>query len=480
MTTNNEQQPAPNLRGTMINDFKNFYFLGIGGIGMSALARYFKSEGYDVAGYDRTPSDLTEELESEGISIHFEDDISRIHMQYLQDKIHTLIVYTPAIPKDHLEYNYFIKEGFIVKKRAEVLAAITKDKYTIAVAGTHGKTSTATMISHILKTGNIPFYGFLGGISVNYNTNYISPLNGRKAEIAVVEADEFDRSFLQLSPDVAIITAVEPDHLDIYGTEENMRKAFMDFASRVGEGGKLIVHEGTHITEPEEPLFETYGTQNEADVFAENISVKEGKYHFDLLFGNRKYRLDDLQIGVPGRHNIENCLAAVAATYAFFDDDKVYYEALKTYRGVKRRFEIIFENSKISFVDDYAHHPTEIRVTLETLKELHPGEKILGIFQPHLYSRTRDLAQDFAASLSLLDELILLPIYPARELPIPGVTSELILKDVHCAKRQIVEKENVVAVLAGLHADVIVTLGAGDIDRLVQPIKELLEQKYKS
>jgi UDP-N-acetylmuramate--alanine ligase len=462
---------------TDLTTYKYFYFLGIGGIGMSALARYFNSKGFDVAGYDKTPSDLTDQLVREGIKIHFEDDINQIPAKFLEHKNDMLVTYTPAIPKDHKEHQYLADQGFKIIKRAEVLASVTIGKQTIAVAGTHGKTSTASIIAHILKTGDIPFYAFLGGIASNYKTNFLEPEKNTDSALVVVEADEFDRSFHQLNPDISIITAVESDHLDIYGTEKNLQIAFTEFAKKTKPSGTLIVHKNLPIELPEAGKQLTYAATANADIYSEYITILDHKYHFDAVFQDE--RLSDLVIGIPGIHNIENSLAAMAATRHLVSDNAVYYKALSTFKGVHRRFEVVLRNKHVVYIDDYAHHPTEIKVTLQTVRDMYPAKKLLGVFQPHLFSRTKDLAKDFAESLSLLDELVLLPIYPARELPMPGVTSQLILDDVTCSKKQIAEKESVLDILAKTDADVIITLGAGDIDRLVQPIKKLLEAKYK-
>jgi len=458
-----------------LTTYKYFYFLGIGGIGMSALARYFHSQGWEVVGYDRTPTDLTDALEKEGLDVHFDDEVSNIPAHFLQHRDELLVVYTPAIPKDHLEYNYLLSHGYDLHKRAEVLAAITVGKYTIAVAGTHGKTSTASIISHILKTANIPFYAFLGGIASNYQTNFLAPEPGQESNLVVVEADEFDRSFHQLNPDIAIITAIESDHLDIYGTEEKLREAFVEFAAKLKSGGTLIVHKNTGIPVLAGREQLSYSAFEKADIEAENIVIVNGQYHFNALLRDEK--IDGLALGVPGMHNIENSLAAIAATFSLVTDKKIYHSALESFQGVHRRFEVILRNEKIVFVDDYAHHPTEIRVTLQTLKDLYPGKHILGIFQPHLFTRTRDLANEFAESLSLLDALILMPIYPARELPIPGITSQLIFNQATCPDKYILAAEEIIPSLKTMHADVVVTLGAGDIDKLVQPIKNYLISK---
>jgi UDP-N-acetylmuramate--alanine ligase len=460
-----------------LTPYTNYYFLGIGGIGMSALARYFNTNGFSVSGYDKTPSALTDELIQEGITIHFEDDVKNIPSAIIGSKEKTLIVYTPAIPKDHKEFNYLKEQGYRIHKRSEVLAALTVGKTTIAVAGTHGKTSTAAVITHILQTADVPFFSFLGGIASNYGTNFLAPKDQEKAEVIVVEADEFDRSFLKLDPDIAIITAVEADHLDIYGTVEELEKAYSEFAHKVEPGGTLIVQEDVKILLPDNRRILRYGSAVSSRVNASNIHVSDGHYHFDTTFDSEKLR--DLQLGVPGRHNIDNAIAAIAATWGFVADKTQYEKALRTFKGVHRRFEVILKKENIVFIDDYAHHPTEIRVTIETVKELYPDKKILGIFQPHLFTRTRDLAEEFAQSLSLLDELILLPIYPARELPIEGVTSDLILDKATATYKKIVDKNELVDEVLHRNPDVVITIGAGDIDRMVQPLKEALSNYKK-
>jgi UDP-N-acetylmuramate--alanine ligase len=457
--------------------YDRFYFLGIGGIGMSALARYFQANGYAVAGYDRTPSELTDQLQQEGITIHFDDDIKNIPAQFLEEnKAKTLVVLTPAIPKDSVEWKYLQEEGYTIKKRAEVLASLTQGKTTIAVAGTHGKTSTAAMISHILKTANVPFFGFLGGIAANYQTNFIAPESGQ-ADLVVVEADEFDRSFLQLNPDTAIITAVESDHLDIYGTVDELKAAFFEFGRKVKPGGTLIVQEQVMFPKPENAKLITYGAHGRGESKAENVRIEDGQFVFNANLDGLS--LPGLKINVPGMHNIENSLAAMTSVKPWIKDTQAYYKALSTFKGVHRRFEVIIKNKDVVYVDDYAHHPTEIKATIDTIKSLYPDKKVLGIFQPHLFTRTRDLAKEFAQSLSALDILFLLPIYPARELPIPGVTSTMILQDAHAPEKKIVEKGQLVQEIANTDADVILTIGAGDIDRMVQRIKEYLENKGK-
>ncbi len=452
-------------------EFKNVYLIGIGGIGMSSLARHFKAEGCSVGGYDKTPSGLTTQLEKEGIEIHFEDSIDLVGDNF-KDKENTLVIYTPAIPKQNSELNYFFNNGYLIRKRAEVLAWLTEGKTTIAIAGTHGKTSTAAIVSHLLKTAKVPFYALLGGISVNYQTNYLRPENG-EASIIVVEADEYDRSFLRLHPDVAVITAIEPDHLDIYGTFEKLQEAYSDFACLVEPNGTLIVNSSASLLKPTLAHLCSYSNKFKADCYSDNIQIKDRKYYFDAHI--RDLNIENIEIGAPGRHNIENSIAAMASIRSILPESAKYFkEGLASFKGVWRRFEIIVQNDQHVYIDDYAHHPTEIEVTIQTLKELYPDKKITGVFQPHLFTRTRDLAFEFAESLSHLDNLYLLPIYPARELPIEGVSSALILDEVSCANKKIVSKEELLDEIRNHKPEVFLSIGAGDIDRLVPEIKAIL------
>ena len=452
-------------------EFKNVFLIGIGGIGMSALARHFNSTGCKVGGYDKTPSALSKQLEAEGMLIHYEDNLDLVDDDF-KDKDETLIIYTPAIPKDNKELNFFM-HGYVLRKRSEVLAWLTVGKTTIAVAGTHGKTSTAAIVTHLLKTANIPFYSFLGGISVNYNTNYLAPESG-DADIVVVEADEYDRSFLRLHPDVAVITAIEPDHLDIYGTFEKLQEAYSDFACLVETTGKLIVNSDVKLLKTPFARLCSYSSVYKADCSAENIHVENRKYHFNAVFLDESFI--DLEIGIPGRHNIENSIAAMAAIKAVVPEAAAFFrEGLASFKGVWRRFEIIVQKEDSVYIDDYAHHPTEIEVTIRTVKELYPDKKITGIFQPHLFSRTKDLADEFAKSLSMLDEVYLLPIYPARELPMEGVTSSLILDKVTSSFKMIIEKDKLLEQIRNNKPEVLLTIGAGDIDRFIPEIKKIME-----
>lgn len=463
---------------TSLEGVKRVYFIGIGGIGMSAIARYFHSIGIAVSGYDKTRTPLTAELEGEGIDIHYEDNTSLI------PKDADVVVYTPAVPQDHQELGYYRSNGYTVVKRSDVLGAITAQSFNICVAGTHGKTTISTMIAHILRHSGYGANAFLGGISVNYGTNFWSA----EKNVCVVEADEYDRSFLKLSPDIAVISSMDPDHLDIYGTEEAMQDAFVQFGNKVKEGGLLITKFGLKRTrEMSVSRKLTYSVQNEsADVHATNIKVKEGGYEFDVILGNKV--IDGVALRVGGMHNVENAVVAIAVADALEIGEEAIRAAVAAFKGVKRRFEYVLPPKRISegayvqpvLVDDYAHHPEELRALLNSVRSLFPQRLVTVIFQPHLYTRTRDLAKGFAQALSLADRVILLPIYPARELPIEGVSSELILADVEREEKLLLEKD---ALLEWMKAhqlnkefgEVIVMAGAGDIDALVEPVKNILE-----
>lgn len=441
-----------------ILDKTYYYFIGAGGIGMSALERFFLSIEKNVAGYDKTQTDLTSELVKEGVDIHFEDNIELIPEGINKDN--TLVIYTPAVPKDHTELNYFLVNDFKVMKRSEVLGEITKHTYNIGVAGTHGKTTTSSILGHILKVANVEATAFLGGIAENYDSNII--LNGSKYTVA--EADEFDRSFLRLSPKLAIITSDDADHLDIYGERDEVKKSFQEFAGIVEE--KLFVHK---TLEFENAI--TYGVDLDADYNANNVRIIDGHYVFDIKTHNGS--LKDVGILLPGHHNMENAVAALAvADYMGVPHDKIK-EALSTFIGVKRRFNRFEINGKI-YIDDYAHHPTELNAAIRSVRELYPGKKVLGIFQPHLFTRTRDFVDEFAESLSQLDSLVLLDIYPARELPIEGVTSNWLLEKVNLQEKVVSSLEECLINAKSIDFDVIMTLGAGNIDTIVKPIKEWL------
>ena len=446
-----------------IKETKVVYFIGIGGIGMSAIARYFNHLGIEVSGYDKTPTILTQQLEQEGIKIHFEDDIALIPKQV------DFVVYTPAIPSHHTELNYYKDHHYTVVKRSDVLQWITYNTFNICVAGTHGKTTTSTMIGHVLRDTGYGCNAFLGGIAANYNSNFWSSNQNN----VVVEADEYDRSFLKLAPNIAIITSVDPDHLDIYGTAENVANAFVEFSSKIKEGGCLIIKHGLkNANQFQIKDTCTYSVSNtEADIHIENLTVNNGAYHFNVI--NTYWRLDDVILNMGGLHNIENALAAIGvAKYLKIEDDKIK-NALANFKGVKRRFEKILHNEHI-LIDDYAHHPEELRALIEGVRSLYPTHHLTLIFQPHLFSRTNDLADEFAASLDKADEVILLPIYPARELPMEGVTSKMIYDKMHLQNKKLMEKNEMLEYISFSKHTLIVMAGAGDIDVLVYSVKEIL------
>ncbi|MDX9704093.1 MAG: UDP-N-acetylmuramate--L-alanine ligase [Weeksellaceae bacterium] len=435
-----------------------YYFIGVGGIGMSALARYFRFLNKSVMGYDRVSTELTQTLEKEGIKIHYEDDLKWIPNELNSEN--TLVIYTPAVPKEHSEYQYFKNNGFTVLKRSEVLAEITDSTYGIAVAGTHGKTTTSSIIGHIFHESGMKSTAFLGGILENYNSNFL--FNGN--QYSVSEADEFDRSFLKLSPKIAVITSMDADHLDIYENEEDFRQTFIEFSKKITE--KLFVRKGLPI-----PEALTYGVESGADYDAINIRIEEGFYHFDVQMPDGIFK--DFTLKHPGKHNVENATAAIAvAHYLEIPTEKIQH-ALKDFMGVKRRFNRWDYNEKI-YIDDYAHHPTELNALITSLKEMFPRKKILGVFQPHLYSRTRDFMNEFAESLAHFDELILLTIYPARELPIEGITSEELLQKIKLEKKEVSTLNEALERIKSKDFDVLVTAGAGNIDTLVKPIKKWL------
>jgi len=441
-------------------NYHSIYFVGIGGIGMSALARYFKSRGKRVAGYDRTPSDITKALESEGIAVHFVDSVGQIDRDYRNIET-TLVVYTPAIPEDCEELVYFQKNGFDVLKRARVLALIANQGKSIAVGGTHGKTTTSSLITHIFNQNKAVASAFLGGIAKNAGTNFISG----STNTIILEADEFDRSFHELEPDIALITAMDADHLDIYGTEAAIQEAFKGFAKRVKPNGKLIYKHGLPLTGI------SYGLTAEADYAAHNIQIENGAYHFDLHSPTQKAHFT---CGLPGRHNVENAVGAAAVCLEFGLPMEKVVKGIATFKGVARRFDVKVNTESCVYIDDYAHHPEEIRAFLNSVKELYPNKKITAIFQPHLYSRTRDFAEGFAETLALADELVLLDIYPAREKPIPGVTGKWLFNKINLKNKHLLDKKEVKEWVTAKRPELLVTLGAGDIDRLVQPLTDLL------
>ena len=446
---------------------------------MSALARYFHSKGATVSGYDKTPSSLTAELEQEGMSIHYEENLDLI------PKDAELIVYTPAVPKDHKELVYYQDHGYRVVKRSDVLQIATESSFNICIAGTHGKTTITTMVAHLLRHTGYGCNAFLGGISVNYGTNFWpqAPAASSERNVSVVEADEYDRSFLKLSPDIAIITAMDPDHLDIYGTAEAMEQAFIDFSSKIKEGGLLISKFGLkRAKDLKGARHLTYSVQNNnADAHAENIKMINGSYEFDVVIKGKRsdsYRIENVRLNIGGMHNVENAVAAITVASSLNIDEAKIKAAAADFKGVKRRFEYIIKTDALVFIDDYAHHPEELRALISGAKSLFSGKKCTVIFQPHLYTRTRDLADGFAEVLDMADEVILLPIYPARELPIAGVNSEMILAKMKSKNKKVLDKEELKAWIAKdfkKEDKVLVTAGAGDIDLLIDPIKQILK-----
>ncbi len=459
------------------NSINNVYFLGIGGIGMSALARYFNAMGKQVSGYDKTPTKLTNELIAEGISIHFEDDVKLIPSNVLNDKSKTLVVYTPAVPANHTEFNYLKDNGFEIKKRAEVLGLITRATTTIAVAGTHGKTTTSSLVAHILKTANLDPSAFLGGITQNYNTNLLisSSLNtNNSTNYVVVEADEYDRSFLTLHPKIAVITSVDADHLDIYGDVSYVEESFCMFANQVES--TLIIKKSIEEKIKTNKTLITYSVNDiSANYYASNIVIKDSQYHYDIVTPKGTFK--NMTLGLPGKHNVENSIAATAIACELGISEKDIQAALSSFKGVRRRFDYQIKSAELIFIDDYAHHPEELKATINSAKEMFPNKKITGIFQPHLFSRTRDFAADFATSLDLLDECILMEIYPARELPIEGVDSQLLLNLMKSSNKSICQKSELVNEIGKRKIEVLLTMGAGDIDTFVEPIKNSLLKK---
>lgn len=450
---------------------KSVYFLGIGGIGMSALARYFKAKGFEVAGYDRTRSTLTGELEQEGIPVHYEDSVDLIPVSF-RDAEKTLVVYTPAVPSSMSEFSWFRDNGFEVMKRSQILGEVTRMQRAICVSGTHGKTTTSTMISHLLHNSHVECNAFLGGISKNFSRNL---LLSDKSDLVVVEADEFDHSFLTLSPYMAVVTAVDADHLDIYGTVENYRKGFEDFVSLILPGGVLLMKKDLPIEPKLNKDVRLYSySVVEGDFHAANIRIGGGEIIFDFVTPECVIR--DIQLGVPVYVNIENGVAAMAMAYLNGVTEQEIRAAMKSFAGVKRRFDFHIKTKDFAFLDDYAHHPQELKSSIESVRALYPGKRICGVFQPHLYTRTRDLADDFARSLSLLDELVLLDIYPAREKPIEGVNSQMLLDKVTIKDKCLSSKQGLVDCLSHKDFDVLLMVGAGDLDLLIPEVEKRMRE----
>lgn len=454
-----------------MNKFIKYYFLGIGGIGMSALARYFSAKGFQVAGYDRTQTPLTTELEAEGIFISFIEDVEQIPFVFNKYE-NTLVIVTPAIPSDHPQLIYFKENNFTILKRAEVLGKITRQSKALCIAGTHGKTTTSTITAHLLYQSKVSCSAFLGGIANNYSTNL---LISNESNFVVIEADEYDRSFHQLTPYMAVITSADPDHLDIYENANAFRESFERFSSLILPGGALIMRKGIDIVprlQKGVKLY-TYSMDEGGDFTAEKIRIEKGDLHFDFVTPTE--RINDVRLGVPARINVENSVAAMALAWLNGVSTDELRTGISSFSGIYRRFNVIYKSEDVLFMDDYAHHPSELRASIASIRDLYPDRKITGIFQPHLYSRTRDFAADFAKELSLLDDLILLNIYPARELPIEGITSEVILSEVKLENKVLCSDENLLSLLKEKTLDVLVTFGAGDIDKMVPKIKEQLK-----
>ncbi len=448
-----------------IDRIKNVYLIGIGGIGMSGLARYFHHLGYLVSGYDKTETILTSELIAEGIDIVFEDSENIIPSIFIENVDETLVIYTPAVPKDSKIVQAFKRSEHILHKRSEVLGFISSSKFTIAIAGTHGKTTTSTLVAHILQDSGFDCSAFLGGISINYDSNVLFS----SSNIMVVEADEFDRSFLTLHPDIAVVTSMDADHLDIYGDHQHLIDSFRLFIGQVKDGGTRIVHEGLDL-----PATWYYDIDKGADIYASNIRIIEGEFYFDYHNGGDV--IMDIQLGIPGRHNVGNAVAAIAAAKVCGVPNDSIKDALARFKGIKRRFQYIVKNKREIYIDDYAHHPKELEACFEAVKSIYPDRKLTVLFQPHLFSRTRDFVDDFAKVLSSdgIGKLILLPIYPAREMPIDGVSSEWLLDKIELSDKVLLSPDDALKYIKEDRPELILTVGAGDIDRLVKPIKEIL------
>ena len=458
-----------------LNEIQSVYFIGAGGIGMSALIRYFLSKGILVAGYDRTPSSLTERLISEGATIHYTDNIAWIPEPFKSPES-TVVVYTPAVPESHTELTYFRTNGFEVVKRSQMLGIITKSQRGLCIAGTHGKTTVTSMTAFLLKQSHVDCNAFLGGILKNTGSNLML---SEKSDLTVAEADEYDRSFHQLTPYMAVITSADPDHLDIYGSAEAYRKSFEKFMSLIRPQGILIMKYGIDINPQLQDGVQLYtysASDHNADFHARNIRIANGEIFFD--FAGPSVYITDIQLGVPVRTNVENGVAAISLAWLNGVTPDEIRSAMKSFAGAERRFDFRLKKDNIVFIDDYAHHPEELRNCILSVRELYAGRKITGIFQPHLYTRTRDFMEEFAQSLSLLDELILLDIYPAREEPVPGITSQVLLEKVTITDKKLCTKEQLPELISAGNYEVVLTLGAGDIDRLVNPLKEILEKKY--
>jgi UDP-N-acetylmuramate--alanine ligase len=457
------------------NNISNLYFLGIGGIGMSALARFAKAQGKNVAGYDLTPSPLTKKLEEEGIAIHYSDDINQLPNTY--QSVNSLVVRTPAVPESLNEFKWLSDRGYHIVKRSELLGFLTTGHYCVAVAGTHGKTSVSTMIAHLLHESGVDVGAFLGGISRNFDSNLVLPRS--RNSIIVTEADEYDRSFLQLNPSLSVVTSVDPDHLDVYGDYSAVKAAFAEFVMKTWKNGKVLFHKKVNImhyfSHDIDACF--YSIDEKADYCINNLKIDNGSYVFDLL--TPYMIIHDVRMNYPGRVNLENMVGAAAAAIMAGADPMEVRKAVATFKGVTRRFDVRVICGDVVYIDDYAHHPGELKATIESVQELYPDKKVLGVFQPHLYSRTNDFADGFAESLDLLDEAIVLDIYPAREAPIDGVNAEMILDKMNLKKKRTASLDNIVGVLKEKEFDVLLTMGAGNIDRVVGDVENMLNAKYR-
>jgi UDP-N-acetylmuramate--alanine ligase len=448
-----------------MKEVKRVYFLGIGGIGMSALARFFKKQGADVYGYDRTRTPLTITLESEGMHIHYDEDVAQI-----PDNL-SRIIYTPAIPKENKEYIYFTENGFELKKRAEVLGELSKEFFTIAIAGTHGKTSISSLAAHMLKAAGRNLTALIGGILKNYGSNYIL---SETTDILLVEADEYDRSFLQLQPDISVISSMDADHLDIYGDGNELKNTFIQFAEKLDKQGVLIYHNSLPELKQVVKKSVSYSARTVAACMAEKVHVENGNFVFDLVYDS--VRIENIELAVPGLHYVENALAAAAIGFEVGLSPAKIKSGLESFEGVQRRFDYHIKTDELVFIDDYAHHPQELKVTIEAAKTLYPNKIITGVFQPHLFSRTQDFADEFAKALDGLDEIILLDIYPAREKPIAGVTSEIIFSKMKNQHKKLLKKNELINYLSGNKPEILITLGAGDIGLMLNDIETILKQ----
>ncbi|WP_420150386.1 UDP-N-acetylmuramate--L-alanine ligase [Spirosoma sp.] len=456
-----------------LDQFKYIYFLGIGGIGMSALARWFQVNGYPVAGYDKTSTNLTDTLQAEGMTIHFAEDVDQIPVSFRENPAATLVIYTPAVPKTHPEYIYFTEHGFTLQKRSQVLGLLAGQMTTIAVAGTHGKTTTSSMVAHILRNSGVNCAAFLGGITNNYGTNFLlnEPADDLRSVICVVEADEFDRSFLTLFPKYAIVTSTDADHLDIYGAHEAVLESFGLFVSQIEQGGVLFMKKDLTLADQTAATVKQYSLKA-GDYYSQNLRIEQAAFVFDLV--HPQGIISDIQLVVPGFHNVENAVAAGAVALEIGVSPEAIRAALTSYRGVRRRFEYILKTDRAVLIDDYAHHPAEVEAFLSSVKALYPDRELTAVFQPHLFSRTRDFAAGFAKSLSIADNVVLLDIYPARELPMEGVTSELIFRDIKSKSKQQCTKAELASVVQKMRPDLLVTIGAGDIDQLLPTLKNTM------